>query len=59
MSGNYFISLLTYICNIFWSFLIIVYRIPVTTNVCFGQVLLVALIFLLVLYFILRPINSK
>lgn len=58
MSVNYFLSIFQYICNIFWSFIIIVYRIPVTTNVCFGQVLLVALIFLLVLYFILRPASK-
>lgn len=55
MTASEFVSLFTYICNIFWSFFVIVYRIPVTTNVSFGEVLIIALIFFLVLYFILRP----
>lgn len=55
MTGTEFISLFQYVCNIFWSFFIIVYRIPVTTNVSFGEILIIALVFFLVLYFIMRP----
>lgn len=55
MTGTEFISLFEYLCNIFWSFLIIVYRIPVTTTVSFGELLIIALVFFLVLYFIMRP----
>lgn len=55
MTSSYFISLFTYVCNIFWSFFLVLYRIPLTAQVCFGDVLLIALIFLLMFYFIMRP----
>lgn len=55
MNAMQFISLFQYICSIFWTFLVIVYRIPVTNNVSFGEIIMIALVFFLVLYFIMRP----
>lgn len=55
MTGSEFISLFTYVCNMFWSFFVVLYRVPLTAQVSFGDVLLIALVFLLILYFIMRP----
>lgn len=57
MTGSQFIKIIKYLSEVFWSFFKIAYRTPITKNICFGQVVIVALVFFLVVYFIVRPIN--
>ena len=55
---NQFLKIFGFLCKSFWSFLEIVYNVPLTNNVHFGDVFVFAFILFCTLFIIFRPLKK-
>ncbi|MCI8777924.1 MAG: hypothetical protein HFI87_02105 [Bacilli bacterium] len=53
-----FISLFTFVCKMFWSFLIVIYNIPLTKNIRFGDTLVVIIMIIFVVIIAFKPLKK-